>query len=106
MAPGVCLTPPATPSLPVAPIPVGQLTSLPTPGPLFQAALTAPRYVVKAFVVPEPSERWTTTMSVPGSVAPLLSAAICGSFHFVIVLRKMPATVGPSRFSSVTPGRL
>ncbi len=44
---------------------------------------------MKALVVPEPSERWTTTMSVSGRVAPLLSAAIFGLFHFVMVLRKI-----------------
>jgi hypothetical protein len=61
---------------------------------------------VKAFVVPEPSERWTTRMSLSGSVAPGLFAAIFGSFHFLMSPRKMPATLSASRFRSVTPGRL
>jgi hypothetical protein len=52
-----------------------------------QSGLTVSRYVVKAFVVPEPSERWTTRMSLSGRVAPLLLAAIAGSFHFLIVPR-------------------
>ena len=45
-------------------------------------------------------------MSLSGSVAPLLLAAIAGSFHFLIVPRKIPATLAESRFSSLMPGRL
>ena len=37
------------------------------------------RYFVKLAVVPEPSERWTTTMAVDGSVAFGLSALIFAS---------------------------
>ena len=48
-------------------------------------------------VVPEPSERWMTTMAWLGSLTPGLSLTIRGSFHFAIWPRKMPASVGPSR---------
>ena len=52
------------------------------------------------YVVPEPSERCTTVMSVAGSVTPGFSFAIAGSFHFVILPRKMSARTGPVNFSS------
>ena len=51
---------------------------------------------MKPLVVPDESERWTTVMSVLGSETPLLSLAIAGSFHLVIFLRKMSASVEPS----------
>ena len=53
---------------------------------------------MKSFVVPESSERWTTWMSVLGSLTPELSFAIAGSFHFVILPAKMSAMVAPSSF--------
>ena len=34
--------------------------------------------------MPEPSERWTTVIGRFGSFTPRFSAAICGSFHFLI----------------------
>ena len=40
---------------------------------------------MKLLVVPEPSARCTTTMSVSGSVDAGLSAAIAASFHFLIL---------------------
>src|SRR5512143_2375431 len=89
-----------TPSLPDAPSPVGHSTSLPadlvlSPPPTVstQSVLTALRYVVKMLVVPEPSERWTTLMSVAGRFTPAFCAAIVASFHLVILPRKMPATM-------------
>ena len=54
---------------------------------------------MKALVVPEPSERWTTAIAVSGSVTPALFAAIFGSFHLVILPRKMSATLAPSSWS-------
>ena len=58
-------------------------------------------------VVPEPSERCTTVMSVAGRVTPGLSLTIAGSFHFVILPRTMSASTGPVNFSRrETPGRL
>src|SRR5512141_1448687 len=87
-----------TPSLPEAPRPVGHSTSLPAdlvlsppPTALTQSGLMALRYVVKMLVVPDPSDRWTTLMSVSGRLSPAFCAATAGSFHFVIVPRKMPA---------------
>jgi len=38
-------------------------------------------------VVPEPSERCTTLISVAGRPTPGFSAAIAGSFHFLILPR-------------------
>ena len=46
-------------------------------------------------------------MSVAGSLTPGFSFARAGSFHFVILPRKIPASVSPLNFSSaVTPGML
>src|SRR3954452_16271189 len=64
------------------------------------------RNFVKLLVVPEASERCTTTIAVEGSVAPALSAAIFGSFHVVIAPLKMPPSVSPDSCSFVTPDRL
>ena len=55
---------PDTPSLPLPPTPTGQLTLLPAPTLPFQAGEKAERELVKAKVVPEPSERWAT-VSLP-----------------------------------------
>ena len=46
-------------------------------------------------MVPEPSERWTTVIAVEGSLTPALIFARAGSFHFVILPRKMSARIGP-----------
>ena len=43
IAPGVCLSCPATPAFPFAPSPTGHFTSLPLPGPAFHDGLTADR---------------------------------------------------------------
>ena len=45
-------------------MPVGHLTFLPAPGPLFQAGLMAARWAVKLAVVPDPSERNTTLIGL------------------------------------------
>src|SRR2546427_24124 len=45
-------------------------------------------------------------MSLSGSVAPLLFAAIAGSFHFLILPRKIPATLSASRLRSPAPWRV
>ena len=58
-------------------------------------------------VVPEPSERWTTTMSASGSFTPALADAIRASLHFVIFPRKMSASTSGVNLSVVfTSGRL
>ena len=44
---------------------------------------------MKPAVVPEESERWMTVIVVRGSVTPGFSAAIAGSFHVLILPRKM-----------------
>src|SRR5512134_1543573 len=98
---------PATPSLPLAPVPVGHLTDLSLPGPFFHSGEVSERYSVKFAVVPDSSERWQTVMSSPGKLVPELSLAIAGSSHFVIFPRKMPAIVGPSSFRPLsTPSTL
>jgi hypothetical protein len=53
------------------------------------------------YVVPDPSARCATVMSVAGSVTPGFNFAIAASFHFVILPRKMSASTGPVNFSSV-----
>jgi hypothetical protein len=63
--------------------------------------------VVKPFVVPEESERWTIVIAVLGRLIPGFSALIAGSFQVLILPRKMLASVGPSSFRPLlTPGRL
>ena len=47
MPPFVCASVAATPALPRAPTPVGQLTATPFPTPLFHCLLTLFRYSVK-----------------------------------------------------------
>ena len=61
---------------------------------------------MKLLVVPESSERCTGVIVVLGSLAPGLSAAIAGSFHFVILPLKMSAIVGAESWSLSTPSRL
>ena len=61
---------------------------------------------MKALVVPEPSERWTTVTGRSGRVAPELSAAIFGSFQFLIVPANRPAIVSASRLIAVASGTL
>src|SRR3954453_4110774 len=101
MLPSVCLIAAATPSLPFAPVPVGHLTVLSAPTLDFHSPLTSERNVVKPFVVPDSSERWTTVMLASGRFVPGLSFAIAGSFHFLILPRKMSATVLPSSLRSL-----
>ena len=59
------------------------------------------------YVVPEPSERWATVMSVDGSLTPGLRPAIAESFHFVTLPRMMLARRLPENFNwASTPGML
>ncbi len=80
-----------TPSLPLAPIPVGQFGALLVPGPLFQSGLMALRCCVNTKVVPLLSARRTTEIARSGSVTPEFAAATRGSFHLVTLPRKIPA---------------
>ena len=58
-------------------------------------------------MVPEESERRAMVIAVLGSLTPGLSAAIAGSFHFVILAWKMFAiSVGRRASGSSTPDRL
>ena len=58
-------------------------------------------------MVPEESERWAMVIAVLGRVTPGLSAAIAGSFHFVILPWKMLAMTGADSCSGLlTPDRL
>ena len=63
MAPTRFWMTPATPELPLAPTPAGHFTDLPVPR--VHSDEKASIELVNAFVVPEPSERWTQTR-VPG----------------------------------------
>ena len=84
MPPGICLTRPETPSLPLPPMPAGHSTEVLRPTLSRQAWLTSERKVVKMNVVPLPSDRWTTVIGISGSAVAGLLAAIRRSFHFVI----------------------
>src|SRR5215467_4684542 len=97
MAPAVVLTICATPPLALPPrLLAGQLMveSLPS----FQFGADSTRNSEKFAVVPEESERRAMVIAVLGSLTPGFSAAIFGSFHFVILAWKMSARVGPSSF--------
>src|SRR3954470_4774635 len=96
MEPSVCLIAAATPSLPLAPVPPGHLTVLSAPIDFDHDGLSSERNVVKPFVVPDSSERWTTVIFELGSLTPGLAVAIAGSFQVVILPWKMLARVGPS----------
>src|SRR5262245_20218306 len=110
MAPGVDFTIWATPELPSpACVPAGHSSSeaapsVHTPEPLLPEA--ASRNLEKFSVVPEPSARRATTIAVSGRVTPGLSAAIAGSFQFLIWSWKILAIVSGLSFRSFTSGRL
>ena len=61
---------------------------------------------VKFSVVPDSSERLTTVMRWSGSWASGLSAAIAGSFQFVIFWSKICAAVADDSCRLSTPSRL
>src|SRR5579883_3000829 len=107
MAPGELRMFPVTPSLPLPPIPTGQLTELPLPTFDCHSELTADRYVVKIFVVPLLSARCATMTGSLGICAPGLSLVMAGSCQLLIVPRKMAASACGESFSgSFRPGRL
>jgi hypothetical protein len=67
---GVVLTELATPSFPGAPIPTGHSIDLPFPICCSHVELTLERKSVQTYVVPEPSDLWTTTISSAGRDRP------------------------------------
>src|SRR5215467_3764290 len=107
MAPAVVLTIWATPPLALPPrlfagqLMVESLPSFQTPG------APSTRNSEKFAVVPEESERRAMVIAVLGSFMPGFSAAIAGSFHFLISAWKIFAMVGASSFRPLLmPGRL
>src|SRR5271155_4266269 len=92
MAPGDCFTWPVTPSLPLAPSPVGHFTAVPLLTCCDHSGLTAERYVVKAAVVPLLSARWITVIFEFGRFSPGLSFFSRGSCQLVILPKKIPAS--------------
>src|SRR5438552_2124227 len=99
MAPSVCLMAAATPSFPLAPTPTGHWTALSAPTCEDHVELSLASQPVNTNVVPDESARWATVIFSSGNDALLFRAWILGSFHFVILPRKMSATVGPSSLS-------
>ncbi len=96
----------ATPEFFSAPwVVAGQLTSSPLPRVHVSGAAAA-TYLVKLFVVPEPSERCTTVMAVDGRSASGLSAAILASSQVVICAWKIPAITSGLSWSSSMPSTL
>src|SRR4051812_33879929 len=92
----------ATPLFPFPPcVSVGQATVLPESR--VQAGVAALRNLVNCSVVPEPSDRWATTMAVAGSLAPGLSAAIALSFQVLIWREKILAIVSGDSCRLSTP---
>src|SRR4051794_15991090 len=106
MAPALDLISCATPPLPWADwVEAGQATVSPLPR-VQSVPPTATRYLVKLLVVPEPSERCTTTIGVAGRVLPALSATIAASFQVVILPPKILARVTGLSLRSTIPARL
>src|SRR5260370_15514045 len=109
MAPAVPLTTPSTPAL-LAPAlnwaVVGHVGPVPAPILDLNSGLTVDRNVVKMYVVPEPSERWTTVIGVEGRLTPGLSALISALFQAESLPWKMSARVWALRCRFVRPGRL
>src|SRR5205814_10195317 len=93
MAPWLVVIVELTPAFPLPPSPTGQVTSLPLQGLTlaFHSGLTLQSQVVKALVVPEPSDRWATVIAVLGRVASGLSALIAGSSQVLMA----PASLLP-----------
>lgn len=109
MAPGVCLMVAVTPSFLGARTILsddGHCTELPVPGSFLNASLTADRWLVKAWVVPELSDRTTTVLGVSGSVTAGFAAAMRWPFQLVISPRKIAGQTSRGSFSSFTFGRL
>src|ERR1700716_2459246 len=106
MAPGVCLTSAATPPLPLPVTPVGQVTVVPSPTWVLKSELIVLRCLVTTNVVPLPSARSQTVIAVSGSFIPSFVFAIAGSFHFVILPRKIPLYASRESLRDSTPGRL
>src|SRR5215813_1240593 len=110
MAPGVCLMVAVTPSFFGEATNLslfGQFTVVPAPGPFFHSGLIAERCEVNTKVVPLESARRTTVMARSGSLIPGFAAWILGSFHLVIVPRKIAGYTSRGSFSSLgLPGRL
>src|SRR5215510_9427327 len=107
MAPSPCLISCATPVFFSPPwVDAGQATESPEPRVQFAGWHAATRNLVKLFVVPEPSERWATMMFLSGRVTPALSAAIAGSFHFLILVDMIWHSVSGLSLRPLTPERL
>src|SRR5258706_3570442 len=110
MAPSADDTICATPLLPSPRcVSAGKAVSLAAPN--FQASpavgpAAASKNLVKFCVVPDASARTATTMSVAGSVTPGLSAAMIGSFHFVISRWKIAEMLVAESCNLATLGRL
>ena len=87
MPPGVRLSVPATPELPLPPAPTGKTTSVLAPTFSFHSGETFDRYEVNANVSPDASDRKIAPMPRAGSSLPGFSAAMRGSDQFVILPR-------------------
>src|SRR6185369_573185 len=102
----------ATPLLPSpACVPSGHSSSdappnFHVPGGVASGPYDASRNLEKFSVVPEPSARRATTMSVSGSVTPGLSAAMIGSFHFFTSSWKIAEMLFGESCNLSTLGRL
>src|SRR5438094_5032162 len=109
MPPAVLLTTASTPAL-FAPALnwalVGHVGPVPAPILDLNSGLTVDRNVVKMYVVPEPSERWTIVIGVEGRLTPGLSALISALFQAESLPWKMSARVCALRCRFVMPGRL
>jgi hypothetical protein len=106
MAPSPFFTNVATPVFFSPPwVSVGHFTVSPLAS--FQTPCAAAfRYLVKLFVVPEPSERCTTVIGLLGRLAPVLSATMAGSFQVLMSRWKIFASVSALNWSLSTPLRL
>src|SRR4029078_5557421 len=101
MAPGFCFTRRETPSFPRPPTPTGQLTDVFTPTLLLNSGDALARKSTQMYVVPDPWARCAAVISLARSDTLSLSFASAGSFHLVILPRKISARTGPLNLSSV-----
>src|SRR5215471_19418500 len=104
--PGVVIRLAVTPSLPLLLVPTGQFGILFTPTALSNSGLMALRCFEKTKLVPLESARTTMLIGSSGNFAPGFALAISGSFHFLILPRKIAGYAFRGSFRSLTSGRL
>ena len=81
------------------PLGFGQVIDVPFPGPFAHVVLDWDKKSVKANMVPLPSDLWTVIIVEAGKGTVGFRFWICGSFHWVMVPKKMFARTVPVKLS-------